>query len=253
MSRPLLRHVLSLTAVFFVVISCSPDSATSETTGESRNQKKVKSSSTPSEPKPESMDSSSPLRNKEGDSRVASSTSTSLDSRLTEDEKTMEETQEDKISRESEREDHPEQKGKIGELPSFQLQTINGNTTSREQLDGKVAIVNFWATWCGPCRKEVPQLQKMKDLWGDRGFEVVGIAVRDTKPSVKEYRKEEGVTYPMGLLTERIRSKFEREIGPIRGVPTTVIADRDGTIVNVQTGLVPPGQIVNELKPLLKK
>ena len=114
-----------------------------------------------------------------------------------------------------------------GNAPDFSLTTFDGQTVRLSALRGKVVMINFWASWCGPCRDEAPELQRTWERYKDRGVVFLGIAYTDTERNAQAFLKEYGTTYPNGLdLGTRISAQYH-----IQGVPETFIIDRDGNIV----------------------
>src|SRR5262245_50285425 len=119
--------------------------------------------------------------------------------------------------------------GEIGSfLPSFEAIDLHGRKIVSGSLKNKVALIDFWATWCAPCRKEMPGYQKLLDRYGSRGLVVIGFKVdfmEDTEDPIR-FTKELGIFYPVAIGSEEIRNKF----GGIQGLPTTYIYDRRGIL-----------------------
>lgn len=140
--------------------------------------------------------------------------------------------------------------GEIGSrLPTFTVKDLHGNEISSAQLRGKVVLVDFWATWCGPCRKEMPGYQKLLDEYGPRGFVVVGFKF-DTMPDAEDpllFAGHIGVHYPLAVASDDIKSKF----GGILGLPTTMLYDRHGILRDKVIGFDYTQHFEQELKPLL--
>ncbi len=140
--------------------------------------------------------------------------------------------------------------GEIGShLPDFSLKNLRGRDISSADLRGKVVLIDFWATWCQPCRKEMPGYQKLMDRYGSRGFAVVGFKL-DTMKDVEDpvlFAREIGVRYPLAVAAEGLKRKF----GGIDGLPTTLIYDRRGILRNKVIGFEYTDVIESELKALL--
>jgi thiol-disulfide isomerase/thioredoxin len=130
------------------------------------------------------------------------------------------------------------------------LTGLEGAPLSLEQWRGKVLVVNFWATWCAPCREEIPEFIKLQSAHGPHGVQFVGIAV-DTAERVAVYAKEMGINYPLlvgGLET----MELAREVGDRAGVlPYSLVIDRSGRVVGTTVGILRPEKLEKMLLPLL--
>src|ERR1039458_1455526 len=119
--------------------------------------------------------------------------------------------------------------GEIGSrLPDFSVKDLQGRQVSSADLRGKVVLIDFWATWCQPCKKEMPGYQKLVDRYGLRGFAVVGFKLdimRDTEDPVL-FAKKIGVRYPLVVAADDLKRNF----GGIEGIPTTMLYDRQGIL-----------------------
>src|SRR5437764_11719779 len=119
--------------------------------------------------------------------------------------------------------------GEIGSrLPDFSVNDLRGRALSSADLRGKVVLIDFWATWCQPCKKEMPGYQKLLDRYGSRGFAVIGFkfdVMRDTEDPI-QFAKKIGVNYPLPIASDEIKQKF----GGIPGLPTTMLYDRQGIL-----------------------
>ena len=111
-------------------------------------------------------------------------------------------------------------------MPRFEAKDLSGRKFSSEALRGKVALIDFWATWCAPCRKEMPGFEELQKKYRDQGLVVVGIALDSDPAEVAKFARELGVTYTL-LLSN---SEVEKGWGPIQGVPTTYLVDRNGSV-----------------------
>lgn len=111
--------------------------------------------------------------------------------------------------------------------PSYGYSTLDGGPVSSESLRGKVVLVNFWATWCTPCRVEMPLLQRMAERHREEGLVVLGLS-RDVVPpeEVRAFLTERGISYPVSIVTR----EAERAFGGIRGYPTSFLIDRRGQV-----------------------
>lgn len=115
-----------------------------------------------------------------------------------------------------------------GAAPQFEITTFDGQTLRLEDLRGKPIVLNFWASWCGPCRDEAPALQAMWEKYKEQGLIVIGVDYVDTEAEAKRYLQEFGVTYPSGAdLGTAISSRYK-----ITGVPETYFITREGTLLS---------------------
>lgn len=140
--------------------------------------------------------------------------------------------------------------GEIGShLPDFSLKDLRGKELSSAGFNGKVVIVDFWATWCQPCKKEMPGYQKLLDAYGKRGLVVVGFkfdTMADTEEPLRFVRRI-GVRYPLAVASEGLRQAF----GGIEGLPTTLIYDRRGILREKIVGFEYTSVVESDLKPFL--
>lgn len=140
--------------------------------------------------------------------------------------------------------------GEIGSsLPSFSVQDLRGHPISSSALGGKVVLVDFWATWCRSCKKEMPGYQKLLEGYASRGFVVIGFKfdnMRDVEDPI-HFAKRIGVHYPLAVATDDLMQKF----GGIEGLPTTMLYDRQGVLRMKVIGFEYTNNIEQALKPLL--
>jgi thiol-disulfide isomerase/thioredoxin len=121
--------------------------------------------------------------------------------------------------------------------PAFSGVTADGRPFSSASLRGKAYIVNFFATWCPPCRSEIPDMVKVQREWEARGFTFVGIAVNEKVPNVKNFMRQNGMTYPVMMATPELIRAFNGYIdGGITGIPTTFVVDASGRLTGVIVG-----------------
>src|ERR1700730_4385267 len=134
-------------------------------------------------------------------------------------------------------------------LPDFTVKDLQGHEISSADLRGKVALIDFWATWCQPCKKEMPGYQKLADRYGPRGFAVIGLkfdSMADTEDPIL-FAKRIGVRYPMAVAVDELKQKF----GGIEGLPTTMLYDREGILRKKVVGFEYTSVFESELVPLL--
>lgn len=125
--------------------------------------------------------------------------------------------------------------------PNFTLTDIESRTRSITEWDGKALLVNFWATWCPPCRKEIPLLMELQNQYGTDGLQVIGIAIDDLR-AVKDYAADMGINYPT-LVGEEDAIKVANDFGiDLYGLPFSVLTDRHGRIVQIHMGEITPDE-----------
>ncbi len=113
--------------------------------------------------------------------------------------------------------------------PEFAVADLNGEMRNIKEWDDKLILLNFWATWCPPCKKEIPDFIKLQAAYGEQGFQIIGIAV-DDEQAVKEYAQQIGMNYP-SLIAEAEGVQLAQRYGNVAGVlPYSVIINRAGEI-----------------------
>jgi|KBSMisStaDraftv2_1062788.scaffolds.fasta_scaffold1391131_2 peroxiredoxin len=132
--------------------------------------------------------------------------------------------------------------------PAFALPDLEGREVKDTELRGKVVILDFWATWCGPCRMEVPHFVRLQSKYRDQGLQIVGLSMdaggaRDVRPFVDEH----DINYTMLIATDKTAQDF----GGVLGIPTTFVIDRKGTIVKKFIGYTAPEVFEAAIQPLL--
>ena len=131
--------------------------------------------------------------------------------------------------------------------PAFQLKDLDGKDLSLAAFHGKVILLNFWATWCGPCRAEIPSLVQLQKLYKDR-LQIIGLTVDDDDPAVvRQVIEAEHINYPVALVTPPIRYAY----GGIEGLPTVFVINTDGRVVQKHVGLFNPALYEAEVRVLL--
>lgn len=140
--------------------------------------------------------------------------------------------------------------GEIGSrLPDFSVKNFQGHEISSSDFRGKVLLVDVWATWCQPCKKEMPGYQKLLDRYGSRGFAVLGLKatmMMDTEDPM-QFAREAGVHYPLAIASPQATDA----LGGILGLPTTFLYDRQGILRYKIIGFEYTNVIEAQLKPLL--
>ena len=131
----------------------------------------------------------------------------------------------------------------------FTLADMNGDELNLASLKGQVILLNFWATWCGPCKIEIPAFIELQDEYGDQGFQVLGLSVDDTPEQIRPFAEDLDVNYPM--LVGLDRDDFQEAYGPIWGLPVTYWIDREGTLCKTHMGIASKDELELALKTLL--
>jgi thiol-disulfide isomerase/thioredoxin len=134
--------------------------------------------------------------------------------------------------------------------PTFELKTIpDGKTLSLASLRGKAVLLNFWATWCGPCKTEMPWLVDLQKKYGPEGLQVVGVAMDDTEDKeIADFAHKMGVNYIILKGTEKVGDLY----GGVEGLPLTYYLDRSGKVVDETVGLVSESLIEDAIKKALQ-
>lgn len=124
--------------------------------------------------------------------------------------------------------------------PDFTLMDLSGRTVRLTDLRGKVVVLNFWATWCPPCRHEIPWFIDLQKKYGPKGLQVVGVSMDSTSPAdVAEFAKGMGINYTVAMGDSQIAARY----GGVRVLPTTFYIGRDGRIIRSVPGLITQSQI----------
>lgn len=138
---------------------------------------------------------------------------------------------------------------KIGEkAPDFELQDLNGKTVSLSDFKGRVIILDFFASWCPPCRQEIPDFIKLQDSYGSKGFSMIGISLEGLNET-KDFAKRVGINYPV-LIDD---GKASAVYGPIRSIPTTFTIDKNSKIAKLYIGYRAKEIFEKDIKELIAK
>jgi len=133
--------------------------------------------------------------------------------------------------------------------PNFSLKDADGNAVNLSDYRGKVVLVNFWATWCGPCEAEIPWFIEFEKKYKDQGFAVLGVSMDDDGwKSVRPYVASHKINYRIMIGSELVSQQF----GEIESLPTSFVLDREGRIASNHIGLVDKVDYQNEIVKLLE-
>jgi len=137
---------------------------------------------------------------------------------------------------------------KLAPAPVWQLRNVDGQTIHSSDFKGKVVILDFWATWCGPCQAELPGFIALQKQYEKQGLTVIGVSVDQIQPAeVKKFAQKSGMNYPVVLSD----SNTDQAFGGIDAIPTTFVIDREGRIVKQHLGFTEKEEFEKEIKPLL--
>jgi thiol-disulfide isomerase/thioredoxin len=132
-------------------------------------------------------------------------------------------------------------------VPPFLVNDLDGNPVSTAEWDGKIVILNFWATWCPPCREEIPELIALANRYKDR-LQIIGASVDDSSPEeVKQFAKAMGMNYPIVMASREMVSEY----GGVPALPTSFVINKDGRVVQKHVGLFPTEVYEGEIRALL--
>jgi len=134
--------------------------------------------------------------------------------------------------------------------PQLEVPDINGRVVRLSNYQGKVVLINFWATWCPPCRAEMPDLVRLQREHGKEGLQIIGITYPpERKARVRRFARSLKVNYPIILGTREIKARFSSE----ETLPLTVVIDRDGKVSEIISGILLREEFDEKIKPLLMK
>jgi thiol-disulfide isomerase/thioredoxin len=134
--------------------------------------------------------------------------------------------------------------------PQFALRDLNGRTVRLSDYRGKVVLINFWATWCPPCRAEMPDLVRLQREYGKEGLQIIGVTYPpEKKERVRRFARSLKVNYPIILGTREFKDRFSSE----ETLPLTIVINRDGKVSDIISGILLPQEFDEKIKPLLKR
>ena len=132
--------------------------------------------------------------------------------------------------------------------PDFSLESLDGKTVRLSDLRGKAVLLNFWATWCGPCKIEMPWFVELQNQYASQGFQIIGVAMDEaSKEDIGKFAKDMGVNYPILIGKEAVGEQY----GGVPALPETFVIGRDGKIVDKILGLRGKAEIEDSIKKAL--
>ncbi len=135
-------------------------------------------------------------------------------------------------------------------LPAISVTDADGRVWTNSDLEGRLVVLNFWATWCPPCREEMPILSEMQERYGDEGLTVIGISVDEEGwEVVRPFIDDMSLNFPVAVADAAI----ERGFGPVTSLPTTYFAHRDGTVHSKQVGSMTSARLTGIIEGLLER
>ena len=142
----------------------------------------------------------------------------------------------------------PDLRGK--RAPDFSLRSVEGKKVSLSDYKGKAVLINFWATWCAPCKIEMPWLVALRKQYASQGFEILGVSEDDAdtpRTKLAKFGQEEGLNYPLLVGDDAVSRKY----GGVEFLPTSYVVGRDGKIVAETAGLVSKDEVEASIKKAL--
>lgn len=135
-----------------------------------------------------------------------------------------------------------------GTLPDLELSALDGSTIRLADGNGRVKLVNFWATWCAPCREEIPHFNELYAQYREKGLDIVAISMDEEGAEVvRPFVADHGMTYPVALGSDEVAEAF----GGVFGFPTTFLVDREGKVVESWVGVIPPRVLEEKVRTLV--
>jgi len=137
----------------------------------------------------------------------------------------------------------------LRQAPDFTLTDLSGSKLSLSAYRGKVVLLDFWATWCAPCKEEIPHFVDMQTRYGSRGLQIIGISMDDDEKPVRDFQQQFKMNYPVAVGTTTLAEQY----GGVLGLPITFVIDTEGRIVSRHIGQTKPEVFEAEIQNLLPK
>lgn len=135
-----------------------------------------------------------------------------------------------------------------GPAPAFTLKDLDGKDVQLSSFKGKIVVLDFWATWCPPCREEIPGFVSIQETYGDKGVQVIGVTVDKEADKVKTFVTSQKIGYPILFANKETLEAY----GGIQSIPTTFIIDQEQKIVEKHIGFAEKSFFEEKIKALLK-
>ncbi len=132
----------------------------------------------------------------------------------------------------------------VSTAPDFSLVALDGRQIHLSDYKGKVVLVDFWATWCSPCRTEIPRFVEWQQKYGEQGFQTIGISMDDTAKPVRAFYQEFKLNYPVAMGNEKVAQAY----GGVLGLPVNVLVGRDGRIIAKYVGMTDLRELEDEIR-----
>ena len=138
----------------------------------------------------------------------------------------------------------------LGKAPAWKLKDLQGKEVSSADFKGKVVVIDFWATWCPPCRAEIPGYIALQKKYAEQGLVILGFSVDEAGPeAVKKFAVEQKMNYTILMANQGTAAAF----GGIEGIPTTFLIDREGRVRNRKVGSMDAAEYEARVVPLLQE